>query len=88
MINQLTYQLSRPVTFLTYGSPLPRLCAPLYTVYFGPHRLRMTVSFRPGGRSNRMAGRPWRNLFRPSDRRAAGQVERPGEIGGERIRAR
>jgi hypothetical protein len=67
VINQLTYGQSRSVAFLTYGSPLCRLYAPFFPVYFGPEQLRLTGSFLLGGRDRPMDRWPWRNLYRPSD---------------------
>jgi hypothetical protein len=67
VIMQLTYQQSRSVALLTYGSPLRRLYARFFPVYFGVAQLRRTGSFLLGAPDHPPAAWPWRNLYRNSD---------------------
>lgn len=68
VVNQLTYEQSRRVAFLTYGAPLRRLYSRFFPAYFGPAVLTRTADLLLGGRADPgHQDTPWRNLFRRSD---------------------
>jgi hypothetical protein len=67
VVMQLTYEQSKSVALLTYGSPLHRLYSRFFPAYFGSVELHRTGSFLLGGTDAPMARWPWRNLYRPSD---------------------